>query len=71
MGGFHAAIIPAGSTCVRLPIKIYDDDLREEEEDFAITIVQDFLPGKVTVADPNNSTVHVKVIDDDGKLLVY
>ena len=60
----NSIVIPAGQTHVELDISIMDDNTVESNESFAIEIIPQFFPNKVSPANPNRTTIII--VDNDG-----
>ena len=61
--GPYSVTFTAGQTSATINIPINDDNILENTENFAVTIVMGELPTDVTRGDPGSATVNI--IDND------
>ena len=63
--GPYNVTFTAGMTMASYNIPINDDDIRENDEDFTVTIRSGTLPNRVTRVGPGQSII--TIVDDDGE----
>ena len=66
--GPYNVTFTAGQTSVPFDVPINDDNILENTEMFTLTIDSSTLPDRVTVGDPDQTTVDI--LDSDSELIV-
>ena len=67
VSGPYTVTIPANMTTMSFDIRIINDTMNEDNQNFIVTIDSASLPVGFLVSDPYQATVTI-VNDDDGKL---
>ena len=66
MSGQYEVVLIAGVTQVMLNISVFEDDIREEQEQFHLMIIAESLPSRVKRR--RQSQALVNITDTTGKL---
>ena len=66
MSGQYEVVLIAGVTQVMLNISVFEDDIREEQEQFHLMIIAESLPSRVKRR--RRSQALVNITDTTGKL---